>query len=95
VPRKPKHETQVRFKKFLSAKPLLSKFDNSTSDSQIARSLGVHPSAVSAWQRGGRIHWVLADSIAVKLGTHPAELWGDDWSTLQLPELTDTLNETA
>lgn len=95
MPRKPKHETHVRFKKFLSAKPLLSKFDNTTSQREIAERLGVHQSAVSAWQRGGKIHWVLADDIAVRMGTHPAELWGDDWSTLQLPELTETQAETA
>lgn len=90
MPRANKNQPKERFKKFLSAKPLLGKFDDTTSQREIAERLGVHQSAVSAWQRGGKIHWVLADDIAVRLGTHPAELWGDDWTTLHLPDLTES-----
>lgn len=89
MPRKGKYVPQERFRKLLSPKPILRRFDDTTSQQEIAKTLGVHPTAVSQWQRGGRIHWILADTIAVRLGTHPAELWGDEWSTLHLPDLTN------
>jgi transcriptional regulator with XRE-family HTH domain len=65
------------------------------SQEQIAQRLGVQPSAVSAWQRGGRIHWLTADIVAVRLGTHPAEVWGDDWTEVQSPELTETRTDSV
>lgn len=90
MPRRRKNARTETFKRFLSAQPLLRRFDSTMSQEQIAKRLGVHASAVSAWQRGGQIHWLTADSIAVRLGTHPAEVWGDDWTVVHSPELTET-----
>lgn len=34
------------------------------------------------WKTGARVSVAVADRIAVALGYHPAELWGDDWWAL-------------
>jgi plasmid maintenance system antidote protein VapI len=89
MPRR-KNKTEPTFKKLLSPTPLLRRFDDTTSIREIAEKLGVHDATVSAWRAGQQIHWLNADSIAVRLGTHPSELWGDDWSVLETPWLTET-----
>jgi hypothetical protein len=84
-----KRKTEPTFKKLLSPTPLLKRFDDTTSTTQIAKQLGVHEATVSAWRLGQQIHWLNADSMAVRLGTHPAEVWGDDWTVLETPRLTE------
>lgn len=87
MPRK-KNKTEPTFKKLLSPSPLLRRFEETASLREIAEKLGVHEVTVSAWRSGQQVHWLNADSIAVRLGSHPAELWGDDWTVLETPWLT-------
>lgn len=46
---------------------------------ELARRLGVNPRVVNRAQVGGGIHCWTADRWAVKLGWHPAEVWGATW----------------
>ena len=45
-----------------------------------ARRLGINNKQVYRWDRGG-MPPVSADRVAIGLGLHPFELWGDDWWT--------------
>lgn len=78
---------------FLSAAPILKQFDPDTPLHEIARQVGVNPATVSTWKRGGKITWRSADEIAVKLGKHPCNLWGSEWTTLY--PLPSTEEETS
>jgi uncharacterized protein YjcR len=79
---------------FLSAAPILRQFDNDTSLQDIAQHVGVHPATVAIWKRGGRVSWRSADEIAIKLGKHPCNLWGSEWTTLYPLQSTED-NETS
>ena len=39
------------------------------------------------WKKGARVSVANADRIAVALGRHPAEIWGQDWWAL--PTIAD------
>lgn len=78
---------------FLSAAPIFRQFDPDTTMWEIAEQLGVNPATVGIWKRGGRISWRSADEIAVKLGKHPCNLWGSEWTTLY--PLPSTEGETS
>lgn len=95
MPRKGTRPPKERFKKYLSAEPILKRFDSTTTQADIAERLGVHEATIGAWKRGGTLNWQLADSIAIRLGTHPAMLWGDDWTTMYLPDLTQSTDEAV
>ena len=90
-----KHKPTARYKTFLSAKPLLRRYENTTSFRDMAKQLGVSESTVVAWSKGGTVHWKRADAIAVRLGNHPSELWGDDWTVLEIPRLEETDGTTV
>lgn len=92
---KRKRKPKLGFKTFLPAKPLLRRYENTTSFRDMAKQLGVSESTVVAWSKGGQIHWRRADSIAVRLGNHPSELWGDDWTVLEIPRLEETDGTTV
>lgn len=48
-------------------------------DAQIAEALGVSVRAVQRWRHDGvRLHWAVADRLAVRAGLDAALLW-DDW----------------
>lgn len=44
----------------------------------LARLLGIDAAAVGRCQHKG-LTWSCADAWSVRLGFHPADLWGDDW----------------
>lgn len=53
-------------------------------DRAIAEELGVTRRHVIRWKRDGLTIWQ-ADTIATRLGVHPAQLWGPDaWARAQL-----------
>lgn len=43
-----------------------------------ARTLGVDLRQIYRWRRQG-VTWALADELAVRVGLHPAVVWGRDW----------------
>ena len=45
---------------------------------ELARRTGEHPRQVQRWKHRG-IPLERADSMAIALGLHPAEVWGDEW----------------
>lgn len=45
---------------------------------QTARALGIHPRMVYRWRHNG-LTWAQADELAVRLGLHPATVWGRAW----------------
>ena len=45
---------------------------------ELARQTGVHVRQVQRWKHSG-IPLERADSMAIALGLHPAEVWGDEW----------------
>lgn len=45
----------------------------------IALYIGVSPRTIRRWRRRGYIRAVDADTICVRLGLHPAELWPHEW----------------
>lgn len=51
----------------------------------VKRAFGQHSKNQRAFYRGrkrGAVTDVAADELAVALGKHPWEIWGDDWSRL-------------
>ena len=63
------------------ARVLFSLFDEGTDDSLIGDALGVGRVQVSKWRRGHSFMLTEyhADRIAIRIGTHPAMLWGRQW----------------
>jgi len=50
------------------------------------QTLGEHiDRQVSRWMTGARMTAATADRVALSLGVHPIELWGDDWLTEEAP----------
>ena len=46
--------------------------------------LGVNPGTITRWRNSSdenpsSIHFVKADEIAVRVGVHPASIWGQAW----------------
>jgi transcriptional regulator with XRE-family HTH domain len=46
--------------------------------------LGVNPGTITRWRNStpdhpATIHFVKADEIAVRVGVHPAAIWGQEW----------------
>jgi hypothetical protein len=67
--------------KTLDARLLLALFDPDTDDDAIGEALGVGRSTVNKW-RNGRAYMInlyRADTLAIRLGYHPALIWGSDW----------------
>ena len=46
---------------------------------ELARRLDLDPNSVRRWVAKGHLTMAKADVIAVGLGHHPAEIWGNDW----------------
>jgi transcriptional regulator with XRE-family HTH domain len=49
-----------------------------------AEVLGVNPGTITRWrnpegERRPSIHFAKADEIAIRIGFHPAEIWGAEW----------------
>lgn len=62
----------------LDPEPLLRLVPGSTREQ--ARLMGVSDRSVCRWRSGFHgVHPKVADEVAVRLGFHPAEVWGDDW----------------
>ena len=89
-----KRKTEA-FKRFLSAEPILHLFDSDTTLHEIASRVGVNPATVACWKRGGQISWRSADEIAVRLGKHPCNLWGREWTTVYPSQSTEAEAETV
>lgn len=73
----------------LSVEPLLEAISTTdiTSGGQLrsgcshlrqAELLGVVSAQLYRWKRYG-LTWVQADSLAVRIGEHPSNVWGRDW----------------
>lgn len=63
------------------ARVLFALFDEEDGDDLIGEALGVGRSRVNHW-RHNRHHLLTAyhaDRIAIRIGTHPAMLWGRQW----------------
>lgn len=58
--------------------PLLSMWEEGTSNTVVAEACGTTRNAVRRWHENG-VHPVVADRVCARLGLHPADVWGDDW----------------
>jgi hypothetical protein len=63
---------------YMPSAPLLALFPT-LNNFAIAKRLNVHAGTVTAWRKGQRLKYLKADRIAVDLGLHPYEIWGDEW----------------
>jgi hypothetical protein len=69
--------------------PLLALFPGAT-DGEIADRTGVSRHTVLRWRHGTTaLYPATADRIAVRLGLHPANLWGDAWWTGAAVDVAD------
>lgn len=48
-------------------------------DEQLARDVGSAVRSVGRWRRRGGIPLWEADRLAIRVGLHPAVVWGADW----------------
>lgn len=50
------------------------------SDREMARRAGLHTDStrIAYWREHG-VSWIMADRVAIHIGCHPAEVWGDAW----------------
>lgn len=46
---------------------------------ELARLSGITTTSLGRWLEGGQIRADRADRLAVALGKHPSQIWGDDW----------------
>lgn len=46
---------------------------------ELARLSGITTTSLSRWLEGGLIRADRADRLAVALGKHPCQIWGEDW----------------
>ena len=67
-------------KRVLPIQPLLD-LTELLGPTEIASLCGVSPRAVHRWRSGQTTTIAVhdADRIAIRLGTHPAHLWGEQW----------------
>jgi hypothetical protein len=65
-----------------------SEFDDTFTDEKFATMLGVSKRSVARWRVTGEIPWTTADVVAVNLGFHPHDVWGEDWEALDNYQLT-------
>jgi hypothetical protein len=65
----------------LPVKPLLRllHLDNADSVTEVSRLAGIDRSGFHRTLRDGRIGYIAADQIAIRLGLHPILIWGDEW----------------
>ena len=59
---------------------LLATFSPDTDHSTIADALGVPKNAIAVWKtRGIKLDAFRADRLAIRIGLHPALVWGQQW----------------
>ena len=69
-----------KFLRYLPAAPLLELFDSELSSRQIAERIGSTRNRVQKMRLpNARVTWIEADRFAIRLGSHPAYIWGDLW----------------
>lgn len=72
----------------LKADTPTSKSDDTFTDEKFATMLGISKRSVARWRVTGSIPWLTADTVAVNLGFHPYDVWGDEWLALDNYQLT-------
>jgi hypothetical protein len=65
----------------LNPAPLLE-FVKHSNEVQIAERLNISRNGLWGYRKGRRIHYLLADRYAIRLGVHPMIIWGDEWLTV-------------
>lgn len=84
----PMSKRTSQFAVYLSAKPLMDRFQNDPNPEAIARALGCNSNTVRCYLSGQyAIHYVQADKYAIRLGLHPFNIWGEEWIAPSLPRL--------
>ena len=63
---------------FLPLEPLLNLYPH-LPRSILAQQAGLDPGNFHRTCATGRIRWDAADRAAIRLGTHPVLIWGDQW----------------
>lgn len=71
---------------YFDARRLLALWDPETESATIADALGVSVATVKKWRcaRCVLLDPYKADKYAIRAGTHPARVWGDEWWTAAL-----------
>jgi hypothetical protein len=67
---------------YLDPRPIFDLLPGSSSDSELGERLEVDRLTIKRWRQGtSRLYAATADRVALRLGLHPANVWGDDWWT--------------
>lgn len=63
------------------ANRVLELFGEEVTDTALAQTLGVNRSTVYKWRRGryNMLNAYMADRLAMRVGMHPCQLWGNLW----------------
>jgi lambda repressor-like predicted transcriptional regulator len=61
--------------------------DDWATNRALAELAGTSTRQLERWKAAGRIRAVMADRVAVAIGMHPAEIWGDQWWALASEEV--------
>lgn len=70
----------LKFLRYLPAEPLLAMFAEEMSNQQIAEQIGTTRNRIGKLRRpNAKITWIEADKFAIRMGSHPAYIWGDLW----------------
>lgn len=66
--------------RIFDARLLLELWDEHTDEQDIAAALGVNRRTVRMWRQGDPlISAYRADRLSIRIGTHPALVWGQQW----------------
>ena len=78
---RPAVKSRKTLPRIFDARVLFNLFDEDDGDELIGEALGVGRAAVNRWRRNERYYLTAyhADRIAIRIGTHPAMLWGRQW----------------
>lgn len=84
-------QRKPRFHNKMPASAILAMLPADYDMNQMAQALGVSRTAIRRMLKpNAMLNWVAADKLAIRLGSHPAYIWGDLW----LDELSP-VQETA
>jgi len=72
------------------------KAEGTFNDRVFSNMIGVAYRTVKRWRAGGgQITWNAADKAAIRLGSHPLSVWGDEWKALDPDEWDLTMTPGA
>lgn len=85
--------TKSRLQGQLPASAIIKMFPAHYDMNQLATALGVSRTAIRRMLKpDAMLNWVVADRLAIRMGSHPAYIWGDLW-TNELSPVQETQSD--